>query len=631
MITAMRKYLKGLHILLWVVVGAFVATIFFVWGKGSQSGGNTGANVAAVNGETISVERYDRAYQRAMTELSRMYGGKLTPEMAERMGLRQQVVDGLVRDLLVVQRAQKEGLLATDEEVNVRIQALPVFQDNGVFSVKRYEDLLRRNRLTTAVFEAEVRQGLTLAKVQRAIRDGAKISDGEVEQAFNYRNEKARAAWALVELAPIVASVAAADADVEAYYQEHSAQFHRPDRRRVQYVVFAAKDSLPVISEADVQTYYDEHSAEFENPLQVEAAHVLVRVPDTGGSEAEAKAKAKVQEVISRAKGGEDFAKLAREVSEDPGSAGSGGALGWVSKGQMVPQFETAVFALKKGELTSEPVRSPFGYHAIKVSDIRGGDRKTLKDATPQIRAKLLTERIDKESLERATQARSPLQNTPDFMAEAQRLGLEPREMTIARPEGPRAVERTELLQRAAFDVAVGGLSEPIKTPNGYFLVKVLEQKPAAVPPLAEIKDEVANAFKRSRADAIALERATKLAAAARTGDLLALAKRDGVPSGETKPFTRRQPPDRLTAEAAQAAFQQESGTVSEPVKTGLGYFVVKPLERIPADQAELTREREQLTRELLEAKRAQTWDSWIATARAETKVEVYDQPRSRE
>src|SRR4029434_9605140 len=134
---------------------------------------------------------------------------------------------------------------------------------------------------------------------------------------------------------------------------------------------------------------YNEHLKEYETPAQVHAVHLLVRVADTGGSEAEDRARVKVAEAIKRAKGGEDLGKMAREMSEDPGSKDKGGDLGWVSKGDMVPQFEQALFALKKGEISAEPVRTPFGFHAVQALDLRPASRKPLKDVAAQIRDRL--------------------------------------------------------------------------------------------------------------------------------------------------------------------------------------------------------------------------------------------------
>src|SRR6185295_20305851 len=154
--------------------------------------------------------------------------------------------------------------------------------------------------------------------------------------------------------------------------------------------------------------------------------HVLVRVPETGGSEGEDKARAKIADVIRRAKAGADFGKLAQEVSEDPATAPRGGDLGLVGKGEMVPQFEQPLFALKKGEVSPEPVRTPFGFHAIKVTDIQEGGKKPLQDVAGQIKNRLSAEAADRAVKEKAEQIRPPLQAAKDFMAEAKKLGLEP-------------------------------------------------------------------------------------------------------------------------------------------------------------------------------------------------------------
>jgi parvulin-like peptidyl-prolyl isomerase len=171
----------------------------------------------------------------------------------------------------------------------------------------------------------------------------------------------------MVELAPLVAAATASADEVAEYLKSHADEFKQPERRKVQYVSIVPKDMTPKISDAEVEKYYTEHIKEFETPAQVHAVHLLVRVGETGGSEAEDRARAKVAEAIKRAKAGEDLGKLAREMSEDPGSKDKGGDLGWVSKGDMVPQFEEALFAMKKGEL-SQPVLTPFGFTPCRRS-----------------------------------------------------------------------------------------------------------------------------------------------------------------------------------------------------------------------------------------------------------------------
>ncbi|MGH7313878.1 MAG: SurA N-terminal domain-containing protein, partial [Candidatus Rokuibacteriota bacterium] len=400
MITFMRRYRRSLQVALFVVIAAFIASLFVFGAMGPD--GASRERVASVNGEEISVDRYQRRYQEFLNTYAQILRDRFSPAMAERFGLAQQVVNDLVQEELVAQQAQAEGLAIGVEELNAQIHAIPAFHEGGRFTLKRYEGVLRRLGYNKGSFEHEMRRRLTRTKVEQAVRSGVRVSDTEVEQAFVHMREQVRAAWALVELAPFIAEITPTEPELAAYLNEHATEFRLPERRRVQYVAFHSQSFRAAVSEAEVEKYYAEHGSEFEEPRQTRASHILIRVPETGGSEAEDQAKAKIAEAIRRAKAGEDFAKLAREASEDPGSAQNGGDLGLVKKGEMVPQFEQGLFALAKGEVTPQPVRTPFGFHAIKVFDISEGGKKSLKEVAAQIRDRLAAEAAEKGAKARA-------------------------------------------------------------------------------------------------------------------------------------------------------------------------------------------------------------------------------------
>src|SRR5262249_50860336 len=181
------------------------------------------------------------------------------------------------------------------------------------------------------------------------VKDGVKVSPDELLQAYAFRKDRVRAAWASVETAPLMATVTVADADLEPYLKAHQAQFTRPERRKVQLIVASPKAFAEPVTDAAAEAYYKEHPGEFEKPKRLRAAHVLVRVPPVGGSDAEAKSRAKVEDVIKRAQAGEDFAKLARENSDDTGTVPQGGDLGFVGPGGMVPPVEEAWVPLTSG------------------------------------------------------------------------------------------------------------------------------------------------------------------------------------------------------------------------------------------------------------------------------------------
>src|SRR5438445_1422836 len=434
MITVMRRYRKSLQIGLLVVIAAFVASLFVFGSSGSRMGGGEARDtVATVNGETIPIERFQRRYQSYLEAYAQIYRDRFSTEMAERLGLPQQVVGDLVQEALIVQRARAEGLAVTDEELNARIHAIPVFQENGRFVLKRYQEALKRRGFTAAGFESEIRRELTRAKVESAIRSGVRVSEAELEQAFRLRREEVRAAWALIEVTPIAAATGTTDAELATYLAQHPDEFRQPERRRVQYVTLNPRDVVAPVTDAEVEKFYNEHLKEFETPRQVRAAHVLVRVPETGGSEGEDKARAKIADVIRRAKAGADFGKLAQEISEDPATAPRGGDLGLVGTGEMVPQVEQALFAVKNGEISPEPVRTPFGFHAIKAIEIQEGGRKPVKEVAPQIKSRLSAEAGDRAAKAKAEELRVPLLAAKDFMAEARKLGLSPIETTMAR------------------------------------------------------------------------------------------------------------------------------------------------------------------------------------------------------
>src|SRR5436309_2389503 len=569
MITLMRRHRKALQIGLLVVIAAFVASLFVFGATGSRGGGDPRDTVATVNGEVIPIERYQRRYKSYMEAYAQIYRDRFSPEMAERLGLPQQVVGDLVQEALIVQRAGAEGLVITDEELNARIHAIPAFQENGRFSLKRYQEILKLRGFSAAGFEGEIRRELTRAKVENAVRSGVKVSETELEQAFRLRREEVRVAWALIELPSIVAATGATDEEIAAYLAQHPDEFRQPDRRRVQYVTISARDFVTPVSDADVEKYYHEHAAEFESPRQAHAAHILARVGETGGSEADDKARGKIADAIRRAKAGEDFAKLAKELSDDPGSASRGGDLGFVGKGEVVPQFEQALFALKKGEVSAEPVRTPFGFHAIKVFEVKEGGRKPLKEAAAAIKSKLSAEAAERAAKAKADQIRPPLQAAKDFVAEAKKLGLRPIETTMARVDRVAGLAAPDPLEEAAFGLSIGGTSAPVATPVGLVVLKSVEAIPAGVPPVAEIKDKVAASVKRQKAETAA-------------------------------------------------------GQLSAPVKAQQGYYVLKVLERVAPDMGGLQAERDKLLKEILAQKQSLAWESWLAGARANAKIETH-------
>src|SRR2546426_10320134 len=233
MITIMRRYRKVLQIGLLGVIAAFVASLFVFGTRGFGDGEKVHDSVATVNGEAIPLERYHRRYQAYIEAYSQIYKDRFSADLAEKLGLSQQVVNDLVQEAVIVQRAHAEGLDVTDEELNAQVQALPAFREGGRFSLKLYHELLQRRGMSPSMFETDVRRELTRVKVENVVKNGVKVSDPEVEKAFADQRENIKVAWALVELAPLTATAPATEAEAETYLKQHGDDFRVPERRHV--------------------------------------------------------------------------------------------------------------------------------------------------------------------------------------------------------------------------------------------------------------------------------------------------------------------------------------------------------------------------------------------------------------
>ena len=622
----MRENLKVLSVSLWIVIAAFIATTFLVWGKGSITGGDVSAAVT-VNGEEVPLAQYQQLYRSYVEFYQQAFKDRFTEELARQMKLKERVVNDLVQERLLLQWARKERIGVGDQELRGQIEAMPSFQEGGRFSRDRYLRLLAARRLDPVTFEAAKRTDLLRQKVETLIRDGVKLSEAELRETWTLRHERLRVQYLVVETGSLLPTIQATEEELQKYHGEDQAQFRRLEQRRVQYVVLSVKtvQGQVTVTDQDVEAYYREQPREFEQPRRVRAAHILVRVPPTGGSEAEARARGKLEAAQERIKGGADFTQLAKEISEDSASAAQGGDLGFVAEGELVPTFERVAFGLKKGEV-SQPVRTEFGYHLIKLLDVQAPVKKSLKEVSGTIRAKLLSERADRLAQSRGEALQKTLAGAQDFKAEAARQGAEVRESALF-PRGTplEGVGRVREVEEAIWGTAVGGTTLPLKIPDGYVIARLVEKKDPYTPPLTEVREAVVSAVKRQKAEARAMERARALIPALEKGeDLQTLARREGLNAGESS-FSRATPTgDQLLAqELGQSPFSVKTGGVSAPIAGRRGVYVLKVLERHLPDPKGFEPARAELEKQLLEQKRSQVWQAWVQALRAQAKVEI--------
>jgi peptidyl-prolyl cis-trans isomerase D len=378
-----------------------------------------------------------------------------------------------------------------------------------------------------------------------------------------------------------------------------------------------------------VEAAYQERLDQFEQPERRRLAHVLIRVPATGGSAAEDGAKAKAEAVLQRVKAaGTDFAQVAREVSEDPSTATRGGELGLVSRGELGPPFEPLTFDLKAGEVAG-PLRSRFGYHVIKVLDITPGSKKELKEVAPTLRATLVAEGQLRALRLRGEEVQQALLTAPDFAAEARRRGLTVREIgPLARTDAVEGIGRVADATTAIFGLPSGGVSGAIKVPEGYAVFRLLETEASKVLPLAEVRPQVVQAVRRDKSREAAEAKSKELAEALRRGEEpRAVAAKAGVTVGETPPFSKTEPLGGNDQELGQAsgslAADLPVGGVGGPTRGPKGFYVVKLVARDLPDAAQFESARKETERQLLESKRGQAWQAWLSALRTGAAIEI--------
>jgi peptidyl-prolyl cis-trans isomerase D len=274
MMTWMRR--SSRYFLAFVVL-TFIASLAYF--GATQERGNP-ATVAKVNGEDISATAYDRAYRATVEQYRQLLKDRFNDDLLRSLRVSDQVIERLVTDRLMAQRAAAEGIAVSDEELADEIVKIPAFQTDGRFARDQYQRVLARVGLTPTGFEQDLRAQLLQRKLQGVITDGVKVSEAELRQYWEGRQARVRAAYLVVSPDAFVPTVEATDADVEAYYTGHPAEFTRPERRRVLVATLpAASVAAPAVSDADVEAAYQERQKDFEQPERRKVAHLLFRVP----------------------------------------------------------------------------------------------------------------------------------------------------------------------------------------------------------------------------------------------------------------------------------------------------------------------------------------------------------------
>lgn len=478
-----------------------IILVFIGWGVGSFTDRSAGNVVATVNGEPITINDFERAYQMAESEaLTR--NPSMTREQLVASGLGENVLRDMIQQILLQQAAVRMGLDATPLEMRREVEGIPAFQDKqGRFDPARYEEVLNNRRVGIAAFEQSLANQIRRDKILTILQDAAWTDPAAAKRHYDYLRQKRQVSCLFLPASDAVVE-APSDKEIQEAYEARKQSLAIPRKVAVEFVRVSPEKlvSAASISDDEVRRWYDEHPRSFTTPEQVKAAHILVPLAPDADEAAVKKAEETMAAIRKELDGGKSFAAVA-DAHNGPQAAGPGGELGWVERDKLVKPFADAAFALEPGKI-SDVVRSQFGLHLIKVEDRKAASREPLDAVKDKIRADIARER-----------GGTRLNEALDGLLEAAILGTP---LDKAAANFNLAAEKTEPLTQAALAQALGmdvaavaplmslaagmPLDTPLAAGDGYLVCRVAAVEEARTPELAAVRDTLEKTLRNEAA-----------------------------------------------------------------------------------------------------------------------------------
>jgi len=627
MLDRMRRHRDWLKWSLGLVCVAFVLFYIPDFLRGTGADAASGDTVAKVNGREISGADFRRTYQAQLQAYRSAYGGNMNDQLLKQLGIEQQILQQMVDERAALAEAERLGIKVSDEEVRQRIFSMPAFQENGGFiGEARYQQLLRMQRppMVASEFEDNVRRGLAVEKLRGSLTDWLSVNDKDLEKEYRRRNDKVKLAVVSFTADAFRSQVNASDAEVGAYFEAHKNDFKIPEKRKIRYLLIdvEALRAKTIIPAADIEREYNNNSEQYTTPEQVRASHILLK---TEGKD-DAAVKAKAEELLKQARGGADFAELARKNSEDEASAKNGGDLDYFGRGRMVPEFDQAVFAMQPGTI-SDVVKTQYGYHIIKLVDKKNATTRPLTEVRQQLTDQLAYQRAQAQAADLAQNLEKQIAKPADLDKVAKAQGLTVQESGFfARDEPILGLGPAPEAANKAFDMQTNEVSGALRASRGFVFETLVAKQDPYVPKVEEVKDRVRDEVVKQKARDLSKQKAVEIAAKLKSAsDFEKAAKAAGVEAKTTDLITQDSPiPDLGVAPAVEdAAFKLPVGGVSDPIATDNGTAVIKVVEKKSVTPEEWTSSKDRFREELLTDRRNRFFSAYMVKAKQKMKIEV--------
>ena len=613
---------------IFVVGGSML--IYLIPGMGGMTSGGSPDAVATVG--TYDITTSDVSKQLAQIERSQ----RISKDM--RGLFVRDTLDRLIDQRAIQYEAARLGFQVTDQEMAEQIrQILPmVFSGGSVSSLEAYAAAVQeRMGMTVPEFEAALRDALLQQKVRRLVTDGITVTSADIAEEFKRRNEKAKLEYVTIKPQDLASKVNVTDADLSNYFEKNKMRYQIPEKRGFRYALLdvdALRQSMHP-SEQSIEAYYKQNIDQYKVQFRVHVEHILFKT--TGKTDAEVdEIRTKAEDVLEKARKGANFEDLAKKYSEDDSTKPKGGDLGWIQKGQTVPEFENAAFALKKGEI-SGLVKSMFGFHIIKCIDREDARTKTLDEVRGEIVPILAAQMADAQANQIVDQMAAAVRQssrTPvDQIAKQFKLvaGTVP-PLAAADPLGTLGTsnEARDFL----FGAQVGEDSAPIHLDKGTVILSVTKIEPTRAATLADVRSKVEADYRSEQSIGLAKQRAEELYKRVQGGESMdAAAKALGLDVQTSEFLSQNDSLGGLTPmHKLAAAFTLPVGQIAPPLNQGSNWLVYKAVDRQEPNPDDLAKQKADIERQLTYSKQQIAFDAFQEALKArlsrEGKLHINDQ-----
>ncbi len=605
-----------------------IVIVFVFLGVGSF-GSKRGDSIATVDDEPITMKEYQQTYKSIVDQYRAQFGQELNEEMLKVLNIKQQALDALINQKIMLAEADKLNIEVSEKELQDALISFKAFQKDGVFNMDQYKAVLSREFLTPESFEHLQRISMREGKLRSVLMNTVNVSDLEARNWYRFLNTQTAVEYIGFDPTKYT-DIHPDDAQIKQYYEEHTDQYKSEPKVKALYLNFAPEDHKDKVSitETQVKDYYDQHPKEFQIPETVEAGHILIKADEKATEDAAKEAEKRALDIYDRIIKGEGFEALAKKYSEDA-SKDNGGYLGRFEKQQMVQPFADQAFSMQAGDI-SKPVKTMFGWHIIKLISKENASTLTLSQVSEKIRATLELQESQNAAYLKAGEAFDAVIDGDDLDQVARISGkpvMETGEFSIS-GEGLDMPDGQEFAE-IAFELANDNISDVKQIGNSYYLIKVVQKIDSTVLDLDQAKDKVIQDLTENLRQAKAKEEARLyLEKTKETQSLAQIAKDNRLELKTTPLFSRNGTIEDIgnSPEFIQAGFSvnENQKIFPEIIEAPTGYYLVGFKEKkIPSD-SEMTENMTDLKQQIAQRKQSQAFQSWITELKKRYTIE-YD------